>query len=187
MEANNVIYGGSLSYRFMCRYNSGFFFRHPLAAPFKYYWRVEPGVSFPCKLTSDPFLAMQRYGKRYSFVITLGEVPETIPTLWNVTQEFVHRRGGDTSHLSMFAKDGEFNGCHYWSNFEIADLDFFRSDEYIAYFDHLDRAGGFFCATLAQCAARPRAAQAPGSLDASACLSCLQRMRNAASRPGRPA
>jgi len=36
-----VIYGGSVSYRNMCRFNSGFFFRHELLTPYKWYWRVE--------------------------------------------------------------------------------------------------------------------------------------------------
>ena len=31
-----------------------------------------------------------------------------------------------------------------WSNFEIADMDFFRSPEYQAFFDYLDRKGGFY-------------------------------------------
>lgn len=30
LEAQRVMYGGSLSYRHMCRFNSGFFYRHPL-------------------------------------------------------------------------------------------------------------------------------------------------------------
>lgn len=30
MAKNNVIYGDSVPYREMCRYQSGFFFRHPL-------------------------------------------------------------------------------------------------------------------------------------------------------------
>jgi len=30
------------------------------------------------------------------------------------------------------------------SNFEIARLDFWQSDAYMAYFDHLDKSGGFF-------------------------------------------
>jgi alpha 1,2-mannosyltransferase len=34
--------------------------------------------------------------------------------------------------------------CHFWSNFEIADMDFFRSDAYLSFFKHLDQAGGFF-------------------------------------------
>jgi hypothetical protein len=29
---------------------------------------------------------------------------------------------------------------------QIADLRFYRSPEYISYFDYLDRSGGFFCA-----------------------------------------
>ena len=43
------------------------------------------------------------------------------------------------------SNDGEtYNGCHYWSNFEIARIDFWRSEAYRAYFKHLDQAGGFF-------------------------------------------
>lgn len=41
MELSNVIYGGSVSYRNMCRFNSGFFFRHPLVQKYRYYWRIE--------------------------------------------------------------------------------------------------------------------------------------------------
>lgn len=34
-------YPGSLSYRNMCRFNSGFFYRHELMQKYRYYWRVE--------------------------------------------------------------------------------------------------------------------------------------------------
>jgi hypothetical protein len=34
--------------------------------------------------------------------------------------------------------------CHFWSNFEIGDLDFWRGEAYSAYFDHLEAAGGFY-------------------------------------------
>ncbi|TFK78397.1 glycosyltransferase family 15 protein, partial [Polyporus arcularius HHB13444] len=40
MVADNIIYGGSVSYRNMCRFNSGFFYRHPLLQQYKWYWRV---------------------------------------------------------------------------------------------------------------------------------------------------
>jgi alpha 1,2-mannosyltransferase len=151
MEEEGVLYGGSLSYRFMCRYNSGFFFRHPLALPYKYYWRVEPGVHFPCMLQYDPFKKMVLYKKKYSFFITHVEISETIPTLWNTTQSFARWYGADKGHLDLFKnRSGDFNGCHYWSNIEIADMDFFRSKDYLAYFDYLDGAGGFFCALHAR-------------------------------------
>lgn len=32
---------GSVSYRNMCRFNSGFFFKHPLMEQYQWYWRVE--------------------------------------------------------------------------------------------------------------------------------------------------
>lgn len=43
------------------------------------------------------------------------------------------------------AMDGEvYNMCHFWSNFEIARLDWFRSKEYNDFFDMMDRSGGFW-------------------------------------------
>lgn len=31
-----------------------------------------------------------------------------------------------------------------WSNFEIADMDFWRGEAYSKFFDHLDSTGGFY-------------------------------------------
>ncbi len=31
----------SVSYRNMCRFNSGFFYRHPLLQKYRWYWRIE--------------------------------------------------------------------------------------------------------------------------------------------------
>ena len=31
-----------------------------------------------------------------------------------------------------------------WSNFEIADMNFWRSEAYTKFFDHLDASGGFY-------------------------------------------
>jgi len=37
--------GWMISYRHMCRWNSGFFYKHPRLKEFDWYWRVEPDVS----------------------------------------------------------------------------------------------------------------------------------------------
>jgi mannosyltransferase len=43
------------------------------------------------------------------------------------------------------AMEGEkYNMCHFWSNFEIAKLSFFRSKEYEDFFQTMDRSGGFW-------------------------------------------
>lgn len=38
----------------------------------------------------------------------------------------------------------EYNLCHFWTNFEIARTDLFMSDDYQAYFEYLDKSGGFY-------------------------------------------
>ncbi|KAJ2664144.1 hypothetical protein IWW48_000913 [Coemansia sp. RSA 1200] len=148
MSEQKIIYGGSESYRHMCRYESGFFYRHPLMDQFKWYWRVEPGVKFACDIDYDPFMFMQENGKKYGFTISLKEYPKTIPTLWDVTTEFMAKNKDmiPEKNLMDFVTNnkGGYNMCHFWSNFEIGDLDFLRSEQYSAYFDYLDRAGGFF-------------------------------------------
>jgi len=43
------------------------------------------------------------------------------------------------------AMEGEdYNMCHFWSNFEIARFDFYRSKQYTEFFEMLDRSGGFW-------------------------------------------
>lgn len=52
----------------------------------------------------------------------------------------------DKSHqISPDSMEGEaYNMCHFWSNFEIARLDFFRSPEYMDFFEEMDLTGGFW-------------------------------------------
>ncbi|KZV80307.1 putative mannosyltransferase [Exidia glandulosa HHB12029] len=149
MKKQEIIYGGSIAYRNMCRYNSGFFFRHPLLQKYRYYWRVEPGVKFYCDLQFDPFLFMQDHNKVYGFTMALLEYEYTIPGLWASVRRFMKK------YPQYIAKDNAlrfisgdrgwtYNLCHFWSNFEIADMEFWRSEPYMKFFEHLDRNGGFY-------------------------------------------
>ncbi|KAJ1827934.1 hypothetical protein LPJ73_008671, partial [Coemansia sp. RSA 2703] len=148
MADRKIIYGGNESYRHMCRYESGFFFRHPLMDKYKWYWRVEPGVKFACDIDYDPFLFMEKNDKKYGFTISIKEYIETIPTLWNTTLSYMKENEAKIPEKNLMEfvtdKDGGYNRCHFWSNFEIGSLDFLRSDQYLSYFEYLDRAGGFF-------------------------------------------
>lgn len=145
----DVIYGGSESYRHMCRFESGFFWKHVALENYKYYWRVEPGVKFLCDAQYDYFKFMEDNHLRYGFSISLLEYEQTIPTLWQTTKQFVSENPQfvHPNNLAKFVTDDNstsYNLCHFWSNFEIADLDFYRSDAYSKYFDYLDNSGGFF-------------------------------------------
>lgn len=149
MAERKIIYGDSIPYRHMCRFESGFFFRQPLMMNYEYYWRVEPSVELYCDIHYDPFRLMAEQGKKYSFVLSLYEYPATIPTLWESTKKFIknhpeHIAADNT--MKFLSDDGgdTYNNCHFWSNFEIGSLDWLRSKQYIDYFESLDKDGGFF-------------------------------------------
>ncbi|KAJ8653429.1 hypothetical protein O0I10_010865 [Lichtheimia ornata] len=153
MEEKGVIYGGSESYRHMCRFQSGFFFRHPLLDSYDYYWRVEPHVKFPCDIDYDPFQVMREKDLKYGWTISIKEYVETIPTLWDTVKafakehpEYIVPKNDPESLLGWISNDGgeTYNLCHFWSNFEIGSLSWLRSQKYMDYFNYLDKAGGFF-------------------------------------------
>ncbi|KAK8035131.1 alpha-mannosyltransferase [Apiospora rasikravindrae] len=182
-----VMYGGLESYHAMCRFYSGFFYKHELLAKYEWYWRLEPEIKYFCDITYDPFLMMQKENKTYGFTIAVKELRETVPNifryasaykrlnkiksqgLWEMFVEPVEKPEekpkeedqskvplpeeilrADPGHNGLpevdpEAMEGEsYNMCHFWSNFEIARLSWFRSKEYEDFFEMMDRSGGFW-------------------------------------------
>ncbi|KPI38482.1 O-glycoside alpha-1,2-mannosyltransferase-like protein [Cyphellophora attinorum] len=180
------MYGGMESYHHMCRFYSGFFYKHPLLDKYKWYWRVEPEISYFCDMTYDPFIEMERANKTYGFTIAVKELKETVPNIFRYASAYKRKNNLKSKGLwEMFlepqpegkekkesddrkktlpneileterghqnieeidpeAMEGEkYNMCHFWSNFEIARLDWFRSKEYNEFFEMMDRSGGFW-------------------------------------------
>ncbi|KAI5463476.1 glycosyltransferase family 15 protein [Mariannaea sp. PMI_226] len=149
MKERKIIYGDSISYRHMCRFESGFFFRQPLMMNYEYYWRVEPSIKLFCDIHYDPFRVMAEQGKKYSFVLSLYEYLDTIPTLWDSTKKFIANHPehiAEGNSMRFLSDDGgeTYNKCHFWSNFEVGSLEWLRSKPYIDFFESLDKDGGFF-------------------------------------------
>lgn len=157
LEEQNIQYASKISYHQMCRWNSGLFYKHPALEKYRYYWRIEPKVQFFCDVDYDVFRYMEDRNKTYGFTINLYDAPQTIATLWPQTKKFLAANPTYLSDNNMWdwITDDQarpehnemangYSTCHFWSNFEIGDLDFFRGEKYEAYFQHLDRAGGFF-------------------------------------------
>ncbi|KAJ9104391.1 hypothetical protein QFC20_004527 [Naganishia adeliensis] len=108
-----------------------------------------PSVKFFCDLAYDPFLVMQDEKKVYGFTLSLFEYIETIPTLWDTVKEFIKENPQyipEDNAMQFLSDDGgeSYNRCHFWSNFEIGDLNFWRGEAYTKFFEHLDKAGGFY-------------------------------------------
>jgi len=157
LKEHDIQYADMISYHQMCRWNSGLFYKHPALEHTQYYWRVEPKVHFFCDVDYDVFRYMQDNNKTYGFTINLYDAPDSIPTLWPETIKFLAQHPeyqnensamgwltDRTRRPDHWEKANGYSTCHFWSNFEIADMTFWRSQAYEDYFNHLDRAGGFF-------------------------------------------
>jgi mannosyltransferase len=157
LHEQGVQYSDMTSYHQMCRWNSGMFYKHKALENMQYYWRVEPKVHFFCDIDYDVFAYMQDHNKTYGFVINLYDSPASISSLWPATEQFIEEHPehihpnnakdwltDDYRRPDQTEAANGYSTCHFWSNFEIGSLDFWRSKAYEDYFNHLDRAGGFF-------------------------------------------
>lgn len=127
MRDRKIIYGDSISYRHMCRYESGFFFRHPLMNQFEWYWRVEPSIELYCDVNYDAFKYMKDHGKKYSFVVSLYEYVDTIPTLWDSAKAFMKAHPehiAEGNSMGFLSDDGgdTYNHCHFVSESLISNV-----------------------------------------------------------------
>ncbi|KAJ8108260.1 hypothetical protein OPT61_g8295 [Boeremia exigua] len=60
-------------------------------------------------------------------------------------QEILNSEPGALPEIDPENMEGEnYNMCHFWSNFEIVNLAWYRSKEYNDFFEMMDRSGGFW-------------------------------------------
>lgn len=159
MEEHNVAYAKKTSYHNMCRFYLGNFFNVPELQQYKYYWRIEPSVKFFTDVQYDVFKYMERAKKIYGFTVSLYDIDETVASLWPETLNFLNQDDNyqyvnkDGAHQWLLENKQNpqkndiaqgYSTCHFWSNFEIGDMDFFRSEAYTNWFNHLDSTGKFY-------------------------------------------
>jgi mannosyltransferase len=110
---------------------------------------------------------MDLNNKVYGYTIALWELGKTVPSLFRKLSDYKLRKHIPTTTIwtamidpswaplpirrlilpwlrNRDARGNLWNMCHFWSNFEIADMDFFRSREYRDLFQLLDQDGGFY-------------------------------------------
>ncbi len=156
LMSENIQYSNKQSYHRMCRWNSGMFYNNEGLKNFKWYWRVEPKTNYFCNIDYDVFKYLEDHNKTYGFNINIYDSPQSVRSLWTTTLEFIKLHPNYLNENGAFSwltnqnlKDRNditngYSTCHFWSNFEIGNMDFFRSKPYNEYFKHLDKSGGFF-------------------------------------------
>lgn len=156
-KLSGIQHADQLSYHNMCRFYSKGFYHHPLLKKYKYAWRVEPGVHFYCKINYDVFQFMQTNDKIYGYVLNLYDSPESVETLWVRTLDFLKEHPSylhencahewireNLQKSRNYDMTNGYSTCHFWTNFEITDMDFLRSPIYEEFMAHLDSVKGFY-------------------------------------------
>ena len=87
---------------------------------------------------------------KYGFNMNILDDARSFPSLWSRTRafaaahpHFIHPEA-DFTWLLDPQTGGEYNNCQFFSNFEIGSLNFWREEANEAYFNWLDKAGGFY-------------------------------------------
>jgi len=158
IDASLNTIGFSMGYRAMCRFYSGFFWKHPAVAQYEWIWRLDSDIEFHCDVPYDPIVRMQEAGARYGFVQIAPDVDWVQPTLvGNISsflsthkhllppgtnQRFVWRNVDKA--LEGTAGNDEWTRYTFYNNWEISHRSLWQSELYTSLFEHLDRAGGFF-------------------------------------------
>lgn len=141
-------YGNTEAYRKMCRFFAGPAFRTRILDEYRWVWRLDSHVRYLCDIVDDPIARLESSDAVYGFALRMNEKMDTIPSLWTTVEDWALAHGRK-QHLRdewgvTIPGHVISNGCHYWNNFEIAKVDFFRGDDYQALFRALDTSGGFF-------------------------------------------
>ena len=142
------------NYRNMCRFYSGLFYKHNATLKYDMYMRLDLDSDIPCQTDVDPFRVFQNNPNlMYGFTVAVQEAFWTLPTLWETIKDWLKKDDNinkipkSESLLGYISND---NGtslnrqCIFYNNFEVGRFSMFRSEQYNSYFDHLDKAGGFY-------------------------------------------
>ncbi|NJD76986.1 MAG: hypothetical protein FIB08_07815 [Candidatus Methanoperedens sp.] len=134
----------SMGYRHMCRFFSGIIFHHPALKDYDYYWRLDTDSFLLDKIDYDVFQFMHERNFKYGYIGIFKDEPGVTRDLWDTTKKYIEDNNLKPQFLQKFMSDGIWDRSYYYTNFEISRLDFWRSEEFMNYFEYLDRAGGIY-------------------------------------------
>ncbi len=134
----------SIGYRHMCRFFSGLIYQNPALKDYDYYWRLDTDSFLLDKIDYDVFRFMQENNYVYGYIDKGSDHPAMVSGLWEITKKYIEENNIQPTFLLKFTQNGVWDRTAFGTNFEISKLDFWRSCEYMNYFNYLDKAGGIF-------------------------------------------
>lgn len=126
--------GFSLGYRHMCNFFAGDIFLNQSLQKYNYYLRLDTDSFLLRKIDRDLFIEMKVCGAVYGYIEEAIQYdnPKVIDGMWQCLRE----------HYPEIETIPQ--GKMYYNNFEICDLDFFRSKPYQDFYNLIKASGGIY-------------------------------------------
>lgn len=117
-------------YRHMCRFFSGEIFKHPVMKKYDNYLRLDTD-SFIHKIDFDLFDFIEKNNIYYGYIEQAVQYddPGVTEGLWNLAR---------TIKSDLDIEENKM----YYTNFEVCNLEWFNSEEYMNFYDKIDKSGG---------------------------------------------
>lgn len=136
----------SVSYRHMCRFFGGEIYKLSIMKNYDWYWRLDSDSFIYSEIKYDIFKFMEKEGYVYGYIgKILKDGPHLVEGLWDLTKEYIQNKNIKPKFLNNYLDSrGIYDNSLYYTNFEISKLDFWKSNEYMDYYNCIDYNGGIF-------------------------------------------
>ncbi|CAH1798776.1 unnamed protein product [Owenia fusiformis] len=129
-----------VGYRHMCRFHAGTVYDQPVFNDLEFYWRLDDDSQILRPINYDVFSFMKIKNLWYGYILITHEPQQCVTGLWELTEDYLHSSKIQTPQ--SFYKWKKRN--MFYNNFEISRVDIWKNDNYVRYFDHVDKSGGIY-------------------------------------------
>jgi hypothetical protein len=133
--------GFPMGYRYMCRFFAGEVFKKDYLRQYKYVWRLDTDSLILSPIRYDVFRRMEESKAKYGYINIQFDHPKMTLGLWEEAAKYFEEKG---IRPLVDLNDPAHKNRVFYTNFEIFDMDWFRSGVYQDYYNHIDAAGGIF-------------------------------------------
>ena len=121
----------------MCRFHAKSIYDQPILVGLQYVWRLDDDSYVTRPIGYDVFRLMRDRRIKYGFVRVVDDYGPCVVGLWSAVTDYKRQR-------AVRSKFKWPRGRIFWNNFELSDIDVWRSFEYRDYIDYIDRTGGIY-------------------------------------------
>jgi len=127
----------------MCRFFANEIFKQPILDNFEYYCRLDTDSFILSSVSSNIFEDAKNNNIKYGYINdSIRDVPEYTIGLWKLAQTFIESHKDIPIYSKLYTEIEE--NRLYYTNFELCNVSWFKSDIWKSFFKVIDNDGGIY-------------------------------------------